>query len=150
MEFTKRAIKSRGVGKMTVTLYGNACRSTKKTRQWLIKNKIPFVERNMKEEPLTVPELQEILRMTLDGTDDIIAKRSAPYKSMNVDFDELSLQELLEIIHKHPRLLKSPLITDGKKLQAGYHEEEIRQFLPRQTRKYQWLQWMGQFQPLEG
>jgi regulatory protein spx len=137
---------------MTVTIFGNGngCRSTKKTKQWMIKNKIAFVERNMKEAPLTVPELQDILRMTLDGTDDIMAKRSAPYKALDVDLDELPLQELLEMIHKHPKLLKSPLIVDGKKLQAGYNEEEIRQFLPRKTRKYEWLQWrMKQFYPLE-
>jgi regulatory protein spx len=125
---------------MTVTIYGIGCKSTKKTRQWMIKNKIPFVERNIKEEPLTVLELQDILRMTLDGTDDIMAKKSAPYKSMNLDFDELSLLELLEIVHQHPRLLKSPLIVEGKKLQVGYNEEEIRQFLPRKMRKFQWLQ----------
>jgi regulatory protein spx len=124
---------------MTVTIYGIGCKSTKKTRQWMLKNKVPFVERNIKEEPLTVLELQDILRMTLDGTDDIMAKRSAPYKAMNLDFDELTLLELLEIVHQHPRLLKSPLIVEGKKLQVGYNEEEIRQFLPRKMRKFQWL-----------
>jgi regulatory protein spx len=126
---------------MTVTIYGIGCKSTKKTRQWMIKNKVPFVERNIKEEPLTVLELQDILRMTLDGTDDIIAKKSAPYKAMNLDFDEITLLELLEIVHQQPRLLKSPLIVEGKKLQVGYNEEEIRQFLPRKLRKFQWLQW---------
>jgi regulatory protein spx len=131
---------------MTVTIYGIGCKSTKKTRQWMLKNKVPFVERNIKEEPLTVLELQEILRMTLDGTDDIMAKRSAPYKAMNLDFDELTLLELLEIVHQHPRLLKSPLIVEGKKLQVGYNEEEIRQFLPRKMRKFQWLQWRSEGQ----
>lgn len=103
------------------------------------------------EEPLTVRELQELLRMTTDGTDDIISKRSLPYKTLNIDFDKLSLIELLEIVHQHPRLLKSPLIVDNKKLQVGYNEEEIRQFLPRKVRKFQWLQWkMEHLYPLEG
>jgi regulatory protein spx len=134
---------------MTVTIYGLGCKSTKKARQWMINNEIPFLERNLRDEPLTVPELQEILQMTTDGTDDIIAKKSAPYKTMNIDFDELSLLELLELVHKQPRLLKSPLIVDHKKLQVGYNEEEIRQFLPRKTRKFQWLQWrLEQFQQI--
>lgn len=136
---------------MTVTIYGLGCRSTKKARKWMINNKIPFVERNMMDEPLTVRELQELLRMTTDGTDDIISKRSLPYKTLNIDFDKLSLIELLEIVHQHPRLLKSPLIVDNKKLQVGYNEEEIRQFLPRKVRKFQWLQWkMEHLYPLEG
>lgn len=136
---------------MTVTIYGRGCKSTTKARQWMIKNEIPFVERNIKEQPLTVIELQDILRLTIDGTDDILAKRSIPYRTMNLDFDNLSLLELLEIVRKQPRLLKSPLIIEGEKLQVGYHEDEIRQFLPRKTRKFQWLQWrMNNFSPLEG
>lgn len=135
---------------MEVTIYGQGCKSTRKVKQWMAKNNIPFVERNIKEVPLTVVELQDILRMTIDGTDDIIAKRSAPYKELDLNFDELSLLELLEIVHEHPRLLKSPLIVHGRKLQAGYNEEEIRQFLPRQTRKFQWLKWRTEhFQLME-
>ncbi|WP_079504758.1 transcriptional regulator Spx [Mesobacillus jeotgali] len=136
---------------MTVMLYGLGCRSTKKARKWMINNQIPFVERDMMEEPLTVHELQELLQLTTDGTDDILSKRSLPYKTMDIDFDSLSLLELLKIIHQHPRLLKSPLIVENKKLQVGYNEEEIRQFLPRKVRKFQWLKWkMEHLQPLEG
>jgi regulatory protein spx len=126
---------------MTVTIYGLGCKSTKKARQWMIHNQILFVERNMMDEPLTITELQELLQLTTDGTDDIISKRSIPYKTMNLDLDDLSLLEFLEIIRKHPRLLKSPLIVEKKKLQVGYNEEEIRQFLPRKVRKFQRLQW---------
>lgn len=124
---------------MTVTIYGLGCRSTRKARQWMLKNEIPFVERNIKEEPLTVLELQDILRITADGTDDIIAKRSAIYKTL--DFDQLTLLELLEIVHKEPRLLRSPIIVDKQKFQVGYNEEEMGQFIPRKTRKFKWLQW---------
>jgi regulatory protein spx len=135
---------------MTVTIYGLACKSTRKAKEWMVKNEIPFVERNIREEPLTILELQDILRMTENGTDDIIAKRSASYKSMNLDFDELSLLELLGILREQPRLLKSPIIMDGNKLQVGYNEEEISQFLPRKTRRFQWLQLrMEHFHPLE-
>lgn len=128
---------------MTVTIYGQECQSTKKARQWFKKNEIPFVERNILKEPLTVNELQGILRITVDGTDGIIAEKSKAYKALNgmKDLDELPLQELLELIHKEPRLLRSPIITDGRKLQAGYNKDEISQFLPREIRKTQWLNW---------
>jgi regulatory protein spx len=126
---------------MTVKIYGLDCGSTRKARQWMKKNGIPFVERNILKEPLMVSELRDILRMTLDGTEGIMATRSKTYKDLNLDVDELSLQDLLELIHKHPRLLRSPIIIDEKRLQAGYHEDEIRQFLPRKTRKTQWLNW---------
>ncbi|MFC4024304.1 transcriptional regulator Spx [Oceanobacillus longus] len=126
---------------MIATIYGAACSSTRKARQWFAKNEIPYVERNILRDPLTVSELQGILRMTVEGTDEIISTRSKIYKDLNLNFDDLPLQDLLETIHKYPRLLRSPIIIDEKRLQVGYHEDDIRQFLPRKTREYQWLKW---------
>ncbi|MFC4024242.1 transcriptional regulator Spx [Oceanobacillus longus] len=126
---------------MSVTIYGSACSSTRKAKQWFSKNGINYVERNVMKDELTVHELQSILRMTVEGTDEIISTRSKVYKDLNLDIESLPLQELLELIKEHPRLLRSPIIVDAKRLQVGYHEEDIRQFLPRKTREYQWLQW---------
>lgn len=136
---------------MTVTIYGAACSSTRKAKQWFTKQNIHYVERNILKHPLTVTELQGILRMTVDGTDEIISTRSKIYKDLDLDIEALPLQELLELIHKHPRLLRSPIMVDEKRLQVGYHEDDIRQFLPRKTREYQWLQWrLNHLQLAEG
>lgn len=126
---------------MTVKIYGAACSSTRKAKHWFKKNDIPFVERNIIRDPLSVNELQDILRMTVEGTDEIISTRSKIYKDLNLDIESLPLQELLELIHKYPRLLRSPIIMDEKRLQVGYHEDDIRQFLPRKTRQRIWMNW---------
>ncbi|WP_249869527.1 transcriptional regulator Spx [Oceanobacillus saliphilus] len=126
---------------MTVTIYGAACSSTRKAKQWLTKHGIDYVERNVMKDALTVHELQSILRMTVEGTDEIISTRSKVYKDLNLDIEALPLQELMELIQEYPRLLRSPIMVDEKRLQVGYHEDDIRQFLPRKTREYQWLQW---------
>lgn len=126
---------------MSVTVYGAACSSTRKAKQWFNQQDIHYVERNILKNPLTVSELQGILRMTVDGTDEIISTRSKIYKDLDLDIEALPLQELLELIHEHPRLLRSPIMVDEKRLQVGYHEDDIRQFLPRKTREHQWLQW---------
>ncbi|KKE77649.1 Spx/MgsR family RNA polymerase-binding regulatory protein [Oceanobacillus caeni] len=136
---------------MTVKIFGASCSSTRKARQWFKDQDISFVERNILKNPLTVNELQGILRMTVDGTDEIISTRSKIYKDLNLDMDAIPLQELLELIHQYPRLLRSPIIMDEKRLQVGYHEDDIRQFLPRKTREYQWLKWrMNNIQFAEG
>lgn len=136
---------------MTVTIYGAACSSTRKAKQWFNKQHIHYVERNILKNPLTVSELQGILRMTVDGTDEIISTRSKIYKDLDLDIEALPLQELLELIHEHPRLLRSPIMVDEKRLQVGYHEDDIRQFLPRKTRERQWLQWrLNHLQLAEG
>ncbi|WP_456274684.1 Spx/MgsR family RNA polymerase-binding regulatory protein [Bacillus sp. AK031] len=118
---------------MTVTVYGRSCSSTRKAKQWLKEHGVPFVERNIMQEPITIGELLTILRLTEDGTDEIMAVKSQTYKEMNFNLEELSLQEMIERINQYPKLLKSPIIIDEKRLQAGY-SEDIRQFLPRKSR----------------
>lgn|SRR5690554_6491771 len=126
---------------MTVTLYGTPCSSTRKAKEWLDNHDIKFEERNILRQPLTIGELHSILRMTLEGTDEIIATRSKVYKDLNLDLDSLPLKELLNIIRQHPSLMRSPIIIDEKRIQVGYHEDDIRQFVPRKVRKNQWIQW---------
>lgn len=127
---------------MTATIMtGPSCLSTKKAKQWFDKNKIPFVERNIVKEPIKQSELLEILRMTENGTDEILSTRSKVYKDLKVNLDELPLTELLELFQENPGLLKTPIIMDEKRLQIGYHADEIRQFIPRKARKTEWLNW---------
>ena len=135
----------------SIIITGSSSLSTKKAKEWFVKNKIPYVERNVAKDPITLSELQKVLRMTVDGTDEIIAKRSKVYKELNVNLDELPLTELLELFQQNPGLLKTPIIMDEKRLQVGYNEDEIRQFIPRKTRKKQWLNWrLNNFRFVEG
>ncbi|AMV59873.1 Regulatory protein spx [Pediococcus damnosus] len=121
-----------------VTLYTSpSCTSCRKARAWLKENNIPFKERNIFSEPLTMDEIKSILRMTENGTEEIISKRSKVYQKLNVNLDELPLQKLFELIQKNPGLLRRPIILDEKRLQVGYNEDEIRRFLPRDVRAYE-------------
>lgn len=129
---------------MTVTIYGMASSSNRKAKQWLEQHGIPYVERNILKQPLTKSELQNILRLTVDGTDEIISTRSKHFKKLNLSLDDLSLNELLTYIHQNPRILKTPIIIDEKRIQVGFREEELRQFIPREKRKYQWLKWQSE------
>lgn len=119
-----------------VTLYTSpSCTSCRKAKAWLQENGIPFKERNIFSEPLNIDEIKNILRMTEDGTEDIISKRSKAYSKLNVDLNELPMKQLYKMISKNPGLLRRPIIVDEKRLQVGYNEDEIRRFLPRQVRE---------------
>ncbi|GIN19226.1 MAG TPA: transcriptional regulator Spx [Bacillus bacterium] len=121
-----------------VTLYTSpSCTSCRKARTWLEEQNIPYTERNIFSEPLSLEEIKEILRMTEDGTDEIISTRSKVFQKLNIDLDSLPLQQLFDIIQKNPGLLRRPIILDEKRLQVGYNEDEIRRFLPRKVRTYQ-------------
>ena len=55
-------------------------------------------------------------------------------KALNCDIDELSVSEVIDLIQDNPRILKSPILIDDKRLQVGYKEDDIRAFLPRSIR----------------
>ena len=119
-----------------VTLYTSpSCTSCRKAKAWLQENGIPFKERNIFSEPLSLNEIKNILRMTEDGTEDIISKRSKAYQKLSIDLNDLSMKDLFKLISKNPGLLRRPIIIDDKRLQVGYNEDEIRRFLPRKVRE---------------
>jgi regulatory protein spx len=120
-----------------VTLYTSpSCTSCRKAKAWLEKHNIPYVERNIFAEPLTIEEIKGILRMTENGTDEIISTRSKIFQQLNINLESMPLQDLYEVIRQNPGLLRRPIIIDEKRLQVGYNEDEIRRFLPRKVRTY--------------
>jgi regulatory protein spx len=126
------------VREIMVTLYTSpSCTSCRKAKAWLEQYNIPYIERNIYSEPLTIDEIKEIFRMTEDGTDEIISTRSKTFQELNINLESLPLQKLYELIKDHPGLLRRPIIIDEKRLQVGYNEDEIRRFLPRKIRTYQ-------------
>ena len=118
-----------------VTLYTSpSCTSCRKARAWLKEHNIPYAERNIFSDPLSVDELKQILQMTEDGTEEIISTRSKVYQDLHVNIDDLSLKDLLDLVQRLPGLLRRPIIMDEKRLQVGYNEDEIRRFLPHEVR----------------
>ncbi|MGX7393867.1 transcriptional regulator SpxA [Carnobacterium mobile] len=118
-----------------VTLYTSpSCTSCRKARAWLEENNITYKERNIFSEPLSVSEIKSILRMTEDGTEEIISTRSKVFQDLDIDLDNLPLLDLFALIQENPGLLRRPIMVDDKRLQVGYNEDEIRRFLPREVR----------------
>ncbi|MBS0954595.1 Spx/MgsR family RNA polymerase-binding regulatory protein [Lactiplantibacillus plantarum] len=121
---------------MTVNLYySTSSKSSRSARAWLVENNIPFNERNIIANPLDRDELKQILRLTENGFEDIVSTRSKAFKALHIDLSDLGFNQLLDLLVEKPQLLKRPIIYDGRRLQIGYNEEDIRAFLPRSVRK---------------
>ena len=119
-----------------ITLFlSPSCTSCRKAKAWLEKHKVPFEEHNIMTSPLTRKELQHILSLTENGTDDIISTRSKVFQKLNIDVDDLTIKELIQLISEYPNLLRRPIIMDTKRMQIGFNEDEIHAFLPRDYRK---------------
>ncbi|ASG79132.1 MULTISPECIES: Spx/MgsR family RNA polymerase-binding regulatory protein [Lactiplantibacillus] len=121
---------------MTVNLYySTSSKSSRSARAWLVENNIPFNERDIIANPLDRDELKQILRLTENGFEDIVSTRSKAFKALHIDLADLGFNQLLDLLVEKPQLLKRPIIYDGRRLQIGYNEEDIRAFLPRSVRK---------------
>ena len=112
-----------------------SCTSCRKAKAWLKEHDIPFKERNIFANPLNKEEIMQILRMTENGTEEIISTRSRTFQNLKINLDDLSIDQLIDLVEKNPSLLRRPIIMDDRRLQVGYNEDEIRRFLPRKVRR---------------
>lgn len=114
-----------------VNLYTSpSCTSCRKAKAWLEEHGIQYKERNIFSEPLSAAEIKQVLQLTENGTEEIVSRRSKVFQELDVDLDDLSLKQLIDLIEKNPGFL-----VDDKRLQVGYNEDEIRRFLPRKVRQ---------------
>ncbi|MFC4799212.1 transcriptional regulator SpxA [Neobacillus sp. GCM10023253] len=120
-----------------VTLFTTpSCTSCRKAKAWFDEHQIEYKERNVLAQPLSVDEIKSILRLTEEGTSEIISTNSKIFQELNIDLDTLPLNEFYKLIIENPKMLRRPIILDEKRLQVGYNEEEIRSFLPRRVRSF--------------
>ena len=82
-----------------VTLFlSPSCTSCRKARAWLTNHEVAFDEHNIITSPLTHDELMKILSYTENGTEDIISTRSKVFQKLNIDVDDLTIKELIQLI----------------------------------------------------
>ena len=112
----------------------SSCTSCKKAKTWLNAHQLPYKEQNLGKEPLTKQEILDILSKTEDGIESIVSSKNRYAKALNCNIEDLSLSQVIDLIQENPRILKSPILIDDKRLQVGYKEDDIRAFLPRSIR----------------
>lgn len=103
-----------------------SCTSCRKTKKWLTANAVAYEERHLFKETPTSEELKVLLSLTTEGLDELLATRSRVYKSLNQDVNELTLSQVINMLVEEPRLLKRPIVTDGKKLVVGYNPDALK------------------------
>jgi len=102
-----------------------SCTSCRKTKKWLAAHSVSYQERHLFRETPTFDELVKILALTTEGIDEILATRSQKFKDMNIDLNEVSLSQMVNILIEDPVLLRRPILTDGKKLIIGHNPDAL-------------------------
>lgn len=106
--------------------------SFRKATKWFMDHEIPFRQVFISKETFTQEEIKKILQMTDEGLSGLI-KRTADKELI----EELPLSEALELLIDDPLLIRSPIICNKKNIRIGFHDQEIRTFIPREQRVFQ-------------
>lgn len=109
--------------------------SKRKAVKWLAEHDIDLKQRNIENEPLSKDEIIHLFSLSLDGTDELISKRSRDTKALNIDPDQMTMNQLTDAISNTPHILKNPIIFDKHKLVTGFDLEKIGAFVPKKLRK---------------
>ncbi|WP_262119323.1 transcriptional regulator MgsR [Bacillus subtilis] len=110
-----------------------SCTSCRKTKHWLKAHQIEFNERHLFRETPTREELKCILSLTTEGIDEILATRSQTFKNLNLNIEEMTVNEVLELLIEKPKLLRRPILVDNKKLVIGYNPGELLKLSKKKT-----------------
>ena len=105
------------------------CSTCQKTLRWLDRRGIRVaVMRDIKEEPLSRPEIEAIANM-LGGPSELFSKRAVKYREMNLSERILSDDEMLDLMTEEYTFLKRPVMVIGGKAVAGFFERSFDAFL---------------------
>lgn len=119
----------------TLLLVTSSCSSCVRTRKFFIDNNLEFVEENFYSQPISEKHFKDILSLSENGVYDIVSKRSKYLSSHKIQVDELKISELINLIHKHPTIVKRPILLQydrsglPKRLMIGYNNQDIKVFL---------------------
>jgi arsenate reductase (glutaredoxin) len=107
-----------------ITLFGiPGCDSCRKARKWLHEHGITYKFHDFDVDGAPSPEMILTWFQTL-GTETVLNRRSTTFRSLTDAERSLEDSEAIALlIHRHPRLLKRPLLQSPKGYVAGFTAE---------------------------
>jgi arsenate reductase len=105
------------------------CDTIRKTLKWLDKREQPYVFRDVKKDPLSAEELDDLIGRA--GLYTLVNKRGMKWRSLGLAKQDLSDQEMAETLLEHQTMIKRPVVeAEGSKaVQVGFDEDALDDFI---------------------
>ena len=113
-----------------IRFYGySKCSSCRKAKKFLQDHAIPFDEIDITVQPPEETVLKKVLTNGDYELKHLFNTSGQLYREMDIKnkIGSLSKKDLLNLLSRHGKLVKRPLITDGRRHSVGYREETLRQ-----------------------
>ena len=99
------------------------CSTCRKAAKWLESKDFEFQLIDIVKEPPLVDYLNLALEQYSDDKKRIFNTRGKAFKTLNLDIDSLSKEEIIQLLLSDGKLIKRPfLIYEGKKVILGFNE----------------------------
>ena len=83
----------------------------RKAKEFLSQKQVDFIDRDFFKEPFTRDEIMDLLQGK--PASEMFNFRSPSFKKLGLDRDELSDNQLIDLMLKEPRLVRRPVIRIG-------------------------------------
>lgn len=103
------------------------CQTCVKAKKYLAGKKFTLQEIDITTSPPSVNELKTLIRQSGRPVTDFLNRSGVQYreKNMKEQVKKLSEDAIIVMLSQDGRLIKRPLVTDGKKSTVGFQEEEF-------------------------
>ena len=98
-----------------------------KGRAALSRRGATFVTRDLFKQPLGVDEIRQLAKLAPGGVRGLLSIRSTQVKALGLDRPGVSDAQLVQAMAKEPRLIRRPLLVDGRRLVIGFDREAYEQ-----------------------
>ncbi|ALV23209.1 hypothetical protein ASO20_00770 [Mycoplasma sp. (ex Biomphalaria glabrata)] len=107
-----------------------SCTSCRKVKKWFKKEQVPFVEKNIIMRGIKKEDIKKIVNCSDNGFSDILSERSSSLKKLNVNLEQMTSSQMIDLIHENPGILKRPIILqeDKNRVLVGFKAEQIEIF----------------------
>ena len=115
---------------MSTRIYHNPrCSKSRQTLQLLQERGIEPEVIKYLETPPSEAELREILRKLGMKPRELMRRKEAEYKASGADDPNLSDDELIALMVKHPKLIERPIVVHDGKVALGRPPEQVLEIL---------------------
>ncbi len=103
------------------------CSTCRNAKKWLENHHKDLMSIDITLAPPGKNELKNILKLSGKKISDLLNKSGEQYRLLNMKekVKTMTEEQLLELLSKNGRLIKRPLIREGKKATIGFKEEEF-------------------------
>jgi len=106
---------------MNIQIFGNKkCFDTKKAERYFKERRIKFQKIDVIQKGISPGELKSITQSV--GIENLINKESPYYKESVLAYTQ-DRDTMQEILLEYPKLLKTPIVRNGKKASVGYQPD---------------------------